>query len=112
MLFRSLHRNGISAEVIKLGEISGDEFPLVMRSLSSTHRLLTSEEVCAAGSMGPVLAAAATRAGIVLKSSFLNLGEGIVCHGTRERLMQDHGIDSAAIAASAYRLCGDRQNGG
>ena len=107
-----LQRNGISAEVIKLGEISGDEFPLVMRSLSSTHRLLTSEEVCAAGSMGPVLAAAATRAGIVLKSSFLHLGEGIVCHGTRERLMQDHGIDSAAIAASAYRLCGDRQNGG
>ena len=107
-----LQRNGISAEVIKLGEIGGNEYPLVMQSLSSTHRLLTSEEVCAAGSIGPVLASEATRMGIVLKSSFLNLGEGIVCHGTRERLMQDHGIDAASIAVAAFSLCGDRNNGG
>ena len=107
-----LSRNGVSAEVIKLSEISGDEFPLVLKSLSRTHRLLTAEEVCAAGSVGPVLAAAATKKGISLTSEFLNLGEGIVCHGTRERLMRDHGIDAAAIAMSACRLCGEENNGG
>ena len=107
-----LSRSGISAEVIKLSEISGDEFPLVMSSLTRTQRLLTAEEVCAAGSVGPMLAAAATRKGIPVMSAFLNLGEGIVCHGSRECLMRDHGIDAAAIVRSAYGLCGEQYNGG
>ena len=107
---RLMSRKGLTSE--KLSEISGDEFPLVLKSLSRTHHLLTAEEVCAAGSVGPVLAAAATKKGISLTSEFLNLGEGIVCHGTRERLMRDHGIDAAAIAMSACRLCGEENNGG
>lgn len=106
-----LSRNGITAEVIKLAEISGDEFPTVMDSLSRTHRLLSAEEVCAAGSVGPALAAAATEKGISFTSEFLNLGEGIVCHGSRERLMRDHGIDAASIVMSARRLCGEGNNG-
>ena len=65
------------------------------------------EEVCDAGSLGPALAAAATENGISLRSVFCNLGEGIICHGSREHLLHDYGIDAEAIAAAACRLCGD-----
>ena len=102
-----LAQDGISAEVVKLAEIDGDAFPVVLESLSRTHRLLTAEEVCDAGSLGPALAAAATEDGISLRSVFCNLGEGLVCHGSREHLLHDYGIDAEAIAAAACRLCGD-----
>ena len=70
-----LERQGISAEVIKLSEADGNRFPIVMQSLSRTHRLLAAEEVCAAGCIGEVLSANAAEEGIPLRSVFLNLGE-------------------------------------
>ena len=103
---RRLNSVGVNAEVIKLGELDGDRFPLVLKSLMKTGRLLTAEEVCAAGSVGPVLAASASREGISIRSVFLNLGSGLVAHGSRERLMRDHGIDEVAIYKAALHLCG------
>ena len=107
---RRLNSVGVNAEVIKLGELDGDRFPLVLKSLMKTGRLLTAEEVCAAGSVGPVLAASASREGISIRSVFLNLGSGLVAHGSRERLMHDHGIDEVAIYKAALHLCGVSDN--
>ena len=105
-----LNQHGISAEIIKLSEIGGNDYPLVLKSISRTHRLLTAEEICSAGSIGPALSAIATKFGISVQSCFLNLGEGIVCHGSREQLMRDYGIDCNSIVSSAMKLCGEVSN--
>ncbi|MBR4473190.1 MAG: 1-deoxy-D-xylulose-5-phosphate synthase [Oscillospiraceae bacterium] len=95
----------ISAEVVKLSEIDGDVFPLVRQSLEKTGRMIIAEEVCAAGSIGMVLSAQAARAGIPVQTALLNLGEGIVPHGSREQLMRDFQIDAATVVQEACRLC-------
>ena len=101
-----LKGRGIGAEVVKLSEIDGDVFPLVRQSLEKTGRMIVAEEVCAAGSMGTVLTAQAARAGIPVRTALLNLGEGIVPHGTRQQLMRDFRIDAQAVVREACRLCG------
>ena len=103
-----LAEHGISAEVIKLGEISGEDFPLVLSSVEKTGLLLTAEEVCAAGCIGTVLAALAARRGIRFRSSMLNLGRGIVPHGGRAQLLMDNSLDAASIAARAEALLRER----
>ena len=100
-----LASRNISAEVVKLSEIDGDVFPLVRQSLEKTGRMIIAEEVCAAGSIGMVLSAQAARAGIPVQTALLNLGEGIVPHGSREQLMRDFQIDAATVVQEACRLC-------
>lgn len=98
---------GIAAEVIKINCISPSQFPQVMASLKKTGRLLAPEEVCMDDCIGQRILAMAATEGIALKtSSLLNLGQGIVPHGDRARLMHDKGIDSEAIVKTARELCG------
>ena len=93
-----LREKGIMPEVIKLNRVSGNAFPIVMCSLEKTGILIAAEEVCAAGCMGSVLTAAAAVEGISLRAvKLMNLGNGIVPHGSRELLMRDFGIDSESI---------------
>ena len=99
-----MEKLGISTEVIKLSELDGDQFPLVMKSLRKTKRLIVAEEICSAGCMGAVLTAAAACEGIPVTARFLNLGNGIVVHGSREQLMDAYGIDSHAIVSTAREL--------
>ena len=103
-----LKERGISAEVIKLGEISGEDFPLVLASLEKTGLLLTAEEVCEAGCVGTVLSALAAEKGIALQSSMLNLGGGIIPHGGRAQLLMDYSLDAASIAARGEELVRER----
>ena len=103
-----LKERGISAEVIKLGEISGEDFPLVLASLEKTGLLLTAEEVCEAGCLGTVLSALAAEKGIALRSSMLNLGGGIIPHGGRAQLLMDYSLDAASIAARGEELVRER----
>lgn len=100
----SLEEYGIHPEVIKLSEIDGDSFPVILKSLNKTHRLIISEEVCAAGSVGESIAEASAKAGIPIKAVFLNLGEGIVPHGDRENLMRDFEIDAQSIVEQALKM--------
>lgn len=105
-----LTEDGISADVIKLAEIGGNHYPVVMESLRRTKHLLTAEEVCAAGSIGPVLASIASQQGISLRAKYLNLSEGIIPHGAREQLMKDYCIDANAIIDNARLLCGEKKS--
>ena len=100
-----LQEHGISAEVIKLGEIGGNDFPMVMSSLRKTGHLMAVEEVIGSGCIGTVLSFAAAREGICVKAKLLNLGEGIVAHGGRAQLMHDYGIDAESIVKQAEALC-------
>lgn len=97
-----LAENGIEAEVIKLNMINPLDTAAVLRSLKKTGRLLTAEEVCSHGSIGSRLLAACAEEGLVLKNSAaLDLGNGIVSHGSVSELMKLKGLDAEGIARSA-----------
>ena len=103
-----MEEKGISVELVKLNRIASDLFPHALASLQKTRRMLMAEEVCAAGCVGELLLQQAAEQGITLKAAkLLNLGEGIVAHGTRTELLRDHGLDAASIADAAERLCAE-----
>lgn len=104
---RALEARGISAEIVKINTINGEDWDLSLSSLAKTHRLLASEEVCAAGCLGSRLLTQACARGITLRGvRLLNLGKGLISHGDRARLMQDAGIDAASMVRAAEALCG------
>ena len=98
---------GISAEIVKLGIVFPNGYERCLASLKKTGRLLAPEEVCAAGCIGRrILDACAEREIRLRTSKLLNLGDGIVPHGTVEELRRDYGIDADAIVRSASELLG------
>lgn len=101
-----LRKQGISAEIIKLACIKPCDFERTLTSLLKTRRLLISEEVCASGCVGSQILTAAALKGISLEDArLLNLGDGIVTHGSVDELMRASGIDSKAIVAAAKEMC-------
>ena len=102
---RILEDKGISSEIIKLNQINPLDCDTVLISAGKTGRLLTVEDVCARGSVGMRLLAAAAAQGVALKgSAALNLGEGIVPHGSAAELERLCGIDARSIADTAFSL--------
>lgn len=98
----TLDEKGISAEIIKLNVIKPTEIKLVMSSLKKTGRLLISEDVCAVGSVGRFILAKAYENGVIInRAKLLNLGEGIIPHGSVKELMRDYKIDADAIIEAA-----------
>lgn len=96
---------GVSAELIKLNFINPLDTESVLTSLRKTGRLLVSEDVCAAGSVGSRLLAACAREGVLLRAAeTLDLGTGIVTHGSVPELMRLKGIDREGIVAAAKRM--------
>ena len=103
-----LEKQGVSAEIVKLGIIKPNSFELTLNSLKKTGRLLMAEEVCAPGSVGEQLAAAVAESRVPLKGiKLLNLGDGIVTHGSVQELLRDYGLDGEGIARSAMEICSD-----
>ena len=101
-----LQSRGVSAEIIKLGMIAPNSFEQCIGSVRKTGRLLVAEEVCSVGCVGSALLAAISVAGVELKAAeLLNLGNGIVRHGTVDELRRETGIDAAAIAAVGCEMC-------
>ena len=101
-----LQSRGISAEIIKLGMIAPNSFEQCIGSVRKTGRLLIPEEVCSVGCVGSALLAAISVAGVELRAAeLLNLGSGIVRHGTVDELRHETGIDAAAIAAAGCEMC-------
>lgn len=100
-----LAAEGISAEVIKLSMIKPPDFDLVMRSLRKTGKLLISEDVCEAGCVGSrILEEAAISEIDIRAAKLLNLGEGIVPHGTVAELLHDFGLDADGIVRAAMEM--------
>lgn len=100
-----LAAEGMSAEVIKLSMIKPPDFDLVMRSLRKTGKLLISEDVCEAGCVGSrILEEAAISEIDIRAAKLLNLGEGIVPHGTVAELLHDFGLDADGIVSAAMEM--------
>ena len=101
-----LQSRGVSAEIIKLGMIAPNSFEQCIGSVRKTGRLLVAEEVCSVGCVGSALLAAISVAGVELKAAeLLNLGDGIVRHGTVDELRRETGVDAASIAAAGCEMC-------
>ena len=102
-----LAAEGIAAEVIKVNQIRSDRFELIMKSLRKTGRVLIAEEVCGVGCLGRRILARAGQLNVCLHAArSVNLGEGIVVHGSREQLLHDYSLDAASIAETAKELIG------
>lgn len=103
---RILARDGISAEIIKLGLIKPNNFAETLHSVKKTGRLIVVEDVCAAGCVGERIVSMAAENGIeISRVTLLNLGDGIVAHGKVEELLSDLGLDAEGIANAAKRIC-------
>ena len=103
-----LREKGVSVELIKLGAIKPNAFARTLASLEKTGRLVIAEEVCAPGCVGERLLAAAAGKGLALKgSALLNLGDGVVAHGSVPELLREYRLDGEGIAAAALSLLGD-----
>ncbi len=101
-----LEQQGISAEIIKLGVLTPNSFKLCLQSVEKTGKLIVCEEVCHAGCVGSAILTQTAYSGIKLeKTKLMNLGNGIVSHGTVKELRHDTGIDAQAIAAAGLEMC-------
>ena len=102
---RQLEARGISPEIVKLSRIDTLDFSVIGASLEKTKRLLVAEEVCAAGCVGTRLLAECARQGLTLDGALLlNLGGGIVPHGTVEELKELYALDGNGIAYGVLSL--------
>ena len=98
-----LRDEGVSAEVIKLGRLRPNGFSAVRASVEKTRRLVVTEDVCDFGSIGEqILSALSGKLGF--SSRLLNLGDGIVPHGSVEELRRVCGIDADSVARNAREL--------
>ena len=102
---RQLEARGISPEIVKLSRIDTLDFSVIGASLEKTKRLLVAEEVCAAGCVGTRLLAECARQGLTLDGALLlNLGGGIVPHGTVEELKELYALDGNGMADGGLSL--------
>ncbi|MBE6968597.1 MAG: 1-deoxy-D-xylulose-5-phosphate synthase [Ruminococcaceae bacterium] len=100
-----LRADGISVELIKLNTLRPMGEQVVCRSLQKTGRFMSVEECCRAGSAGMQLLACAAAAGIALRAvRQLDLGSGIVSHGSVSDLRRELGIDAAGIVSAAKEM--------
>ena len=100
-----LAKQGVSAEVVKLNVLSPiDETP-VLTSVKKTGILVVPEEACADGCIGERLLAAVAENGAVLRAArLMNLGNGILPHGTPEELRKLCELDGLSIANAILEI--------
>ncbi len=106
-----LEEKGMEAEVIKLGRICPLPLDRVMESLEKTHCLVMAEDVCEEGCIGLKILAEAERRGIDIDACrLINLGNGILPHGSVAKLLETQGMDSISLARAAEDMIRERKD--
>ncbi len=96
-----LAERGTSAAVVKISRLERIEYPVLAASAAKTGGLIVAEESATRGSLGIRLLADMERRGVKLSlACCLNLGSGVVEHGSVSALRKKYGIDAEAIAAA------------
>lgn len=98
----ALARDGISAEVVKLGRIAPIDMELVTASTEKTGRLIVLEECTGRGSAGEFIAAGL--AGRHVSVKLLNIGEEFVPCGDADDLRRYCGIDEQGVYEAAFDM--------
>lgn len=102
---RRLEDQGVSAAVVKLNELKPLRAETALESLRKTGRLVVPEETCQSGCVGMELLSAAAAEHVSLRDvKLINLGEGIVTHGSPAELKKMLRLDGEGIAAAAMEL--------
>ncbi len=101
-----LEKEGISVEVVKIGRLRPNAFSAVRASVEKTRRLVVTEDVCDFGSVGRQILASLAGLQGGFSHRLLNLGDGIVPHGSVEELRRACGIDAEAVVKNAKELLG------
>lgn len=99
-----LAEDGIMAEVIKIGRIRPNSFDETRLSVGKTKRLVVAEDVCAFGSVGSQILSSLAGVTEGFDYRLLNLGDGIVQHGSVEELRRMRGIDAQGIVRAGRTL--------
>ena len=106
---QQLETEGIGAEIVKINRILPADYTLCLASLRKTGRLLSAEEACRSGSVGTSLLSAVSEAGVPLRGcALLDLGSGIVRHGSPEQLRRELGLDAEGICKAARGLMNEK----
>ena len=104
---RLLKEKGINAEIIRICAIKPNSFDLCAKSVLKTGRLLVPEDVSTHDCLGEQILASLENRDIKLRDSkLLNLGEGLVQHGSVDALYHSLGLDAEGICSAAAELCG------
>jgi 1-deoxy-D-xylulose-5-phosphate synthase len=95
---RQLEKNGVSAEVVKINVIKPLDYSVLDSSILKTGKLMTVEDVCTEGSAGEKIAEHIAVSDIKLSYlKLLDLGDGIVEHGSVAELQKKYGLDALSI---------------
>lgn len=96
-----LQTEGISAEVVKIGQVKPLD-KVCLASASRTGRLLIAESVAGCGSVFEAICAENRDQRIVLRG--ISLGDRFVTHGDTQRLYEESGISAEKIAEYARMM--------
>ena len=100
-----LKEQDISADVIKLSSLHLHPYDDVLASLKKTGVFLMAEEVCGSACIADSILAVAERSGIPLKAAYnINLGSGVVVHGSVDELRRHCGLDADSLFEEACKL--------
>ena len=100
-----LAKEGIEIELIKLNVINPLDCDIIIRSLEKTCRFISLEDVCTAGSAGTRILSACAKAGLSLKGAVtLDLGDGVLPHGTVLELHRLKRLDPEGISAAVREM--------
>lgn len=102
---KQLKENGIAADIIRLKAIEPLDVSRIEESARKTGRLIVAEETCSSGCVGEAIVAKLGQSDTVSCSyRLINLGDGIVTHGSVSQLMDLCKIDSSSIVSAAEEL--------
>lgn len=100
-----LEKRGYSVKLVKLNLINPLDCERLVSLAAGCGRMLVVEDECNAGCVGERLLCAAEKCGVLFESArLLNLGSGIVTHGSPERLYSVLGLDAESIANTAEEM--------
>ncbi len=101
-----LAEKDVSAEIVKLNRLDAPDFERIAASAEKTGRLLVAEDTAEAGCVGTRILAELERRGVALKAvRLLNLGSGVVPHGSVLDLLRSLELDAEGVAAACEGLC-------
>jgi len=99
-----LAQKGVSAEVVKLNELTDPDLSVLFDSCARTGRLVVAEDCCSGGCLGERIAARLLACGLVPALQLVNLGEQFIPHGKVNELYQRYGVDPQGIADRAMEI--------